>query len=382
MGSLTMFTCCTSCFNPLGLKSSDKGKIIINLSNLTIIIPSFNRQAFLKRQLAFWRDTKATILILDGTHESLLDTQWPEKNIRYIHMPVSIEKRLAFASDIIDTEYAAMLSDDELFIPSALEDCLGFLESNPSYAACKGQVLGFRRNSFISRCQGVIDYTNLRGYEVASSVPGQRLLQHMSPYAMASLWAVHRSEILKKALKLAGLRPPYSCAAAFEVQISLVTAWFGKVKVLDQLMWLRSRENRNIWWAFGNVPTFDWLTGNKYRNEVEQFKNDFAFICNEDHARSAIIEGVRKALAEYTSAGLIARRNKSLFSSCYGRFFDFFWYIIGERLRSVFREIFNKNHTLMAEAGELSKSGVVVDFDELNRIDLFLINFKVDSLIK
>ncbi len=318
-------------------------------------------------------------MILDGTHDGLFATEWPEKNIRYIHMPVSIEKRLAYAFDFVDTKYAAMLSDDELFMPSALEACLSFLEANPDYAACKGQVLGFRRNSFIPRCQGVIDYTNLRGYEIASSVPGQRLFQHMSPYAMASLWAVHRSVILKKALKLAGLRPPYSCAAAFELQLSLVTAWFGKVKVLDQLMWLRSRENRNIWWAFGNVPTIDWLTGINYKTEVEQFKSDLVFVCNEDHSRLDIIESVSMALAAYTSSGQSARRSKALLRSCYSGFFDFFWHIIGERLRFVLREIFNKNHTLMAEAGELSKSGVLVDFDELNRIDLFLINFKVDS---
>ena len=353
--------------------------IMSDLSNLTIIIPSYNRQPFIKRQIAFWKNTSVEVVILDGSQTGIFPDEWCENNIRYYHKPVSLEDRLKFASTIIRTEYATMLSDDELFVPSALEECLNFLDNNPDYVACKGQVIGFRRNSFISRCQGVIGYTDLRGYEVTSSIPAERLLEHMSPYAMASLWAVHRADVLKKTLELAGLRPRYSSAAAFELQISLITAWYGKIKVLDRLMWLRSRENRNIWWSFGNVSTIDWLTNKKYKNEIEQFVNDFSFICEKDDERLNIVKNISLALNEYSLRGLMTRNDGFLKSRFYKIILEFIWNNIGERSRVLLRRIMKIDRPLLDVAKELSSAGVFIDFDELDQIDLFLINYKLDA---
>ena len=265
------------------------------LSDLTIVIPSYKRQKYLLRQILFWKDYDVNPLILDGSPtaaQELLDCAGD--HCRYIHLPISIEERFGIAAQMIETKYAAMLSDDELFLPSSLKTIVQFLDNNLSYSACKGNALGFQLDSTGKTC-GQQAYQDLKDYDLNDEDPRIRMNRHMSPYVMASLWAVHRSEVLKICLNLGAEGPKYSTAAAFEAQVSLVTAWCGKVKVVNELMWLRSFENENVWWSFGNLSLARWFNHAQYASEVDQF------ICDLASATSERKEDFKVALAGYVS---------------------------------------------------------------------------------
>ena len=53
--------------------------------------------------------------------------------------------------------------------------------------------------------------------------------------------------------------PRFRSAAIGEMQTSIVASYMGKCHVIDSLMWLRSFENKNIWWKDGSQPIAKWL---------------------------------------------------------------------------------------------------------------------------
>ena len=254
----------------------------VSCDNLTIIIPSFQRQQYVKRQIEYWSRFNVRIEILDGSPNSIFEKS--EKtigSIRYWHLPVSIEERLKFSVGLVDTEYAALLSDDEFFIPSACDSCIQFLEMNPDFGSCKGQALGFYWDKIVVSKN---IYRGLHGYKVVADKGEERMIEHMCNYEMATLWSVQRSKVFKAALSALGEGSIYSTAAAGEAQISLVSAFLGKVKVFDELMWLRSFENENIWWSYGDLSLKDWWLDDRFGLEHKSFIRSICdgiqFVCS------------------------------------------------------------------------------------------------------
>lgn len=251
-----------------------------DLSSLTIVIPSFNRQSFLVRQFNYWRSINVHLIILDGSplpvdSAHFFTNKFDNFDFNYFHLPVPLEERLGFVIDKIKTDFAALLSDDEFFLPHALQSCINYLSSNQDTVSCKGQALGFmwRHNKLLARNV----YPELSRCCVSSSNPKHRLIQHFSPYQMISLWSVMRSSVFIKTLKAVAYTSKYETAAAAELQVSLITAYLGKCAVLDEIMWLRSSENANIWWDDGRLSFRDWYLDENLKDEHKRFFESIAY---------------------------------------------------------------------------------------------------------
>ena len=228
-----------------------------NLVNITLVIPTFERHPYVKRQIDFWKNYKIKVEILDGSDTPLLNIKNKKNSlIRYWHIPKSIEKRLLFASSLIKTKYAALLSDDEFFLPSAIDNCIQFLEKNKDYGSCKGRAIWF--DFWNGEIIGGSTYTRLNHFHVKSNKGYERMIEHLVPYEIGTLWSVQRSEIFIANLKTVGSNKAFSTAAAVEMQISLISSYISKVKVIDEIMWFRSEENPNIWWSFGRTTFKNW----------------------------------------------------------------------------------------------------------------------------
>jgi glycosyltransferase domain-containing protein len=241
-----------------------------NLAELTVVIPTFERQEFLERQVQFWKKTEARVEILDGSlkrwgHDAQLVGI---KNISYWHLPVTIEQRLLHVIDRIQTRYSVLLSDDEFFVVSALQNCLEELNTNSDIVACKGLAIGFAVTN-----RGIdwsVTYPTMKDYAIDQGDPRSRMMYHMKRYEMATLWAVMRADVFKRTLR-AMAAGPFRSAAAGEIQTSLITAWSGKCKVTNEVMWLRSYENENIWWKSGKTPFHEWYVDPANLDEVQSF---------------------------------------------------------------------------------------------------------------
>jgi len=66
-----------------------KNLLTKNLEKLTVVIPVFNRQSLIDRQINYWSGTGAQIIILDGSIKPLAEDKIralnSSKNIEYLY---------------------------------------------------------------------------------------------------------------------------------------------------------------------------------------------------------------------------------------------------------------------------------------------------------
>lgn len=341
-----------------------------DLSRLTLVIPSYCRQNYILRQMDYWSSFEVRLIVLDGSPypndipNSLMDI----RRYFYQHYPVSIEKRLGKSISLVETEYIALLSDDEFFVPTALESCIKFLDENPDYSACKGRAVGFGYGK--KSVYGKLVYPGLAGYHIDKDNGEARMRQHMAAYEMASLWSVQRIDVFRECMKAISSGPAYSSAAVGELQISLISAKFGKIKVLEQLMWLRSFENRNIWWQSGNLDIATWWRNSNMSDEHIRFTRTItsAKLLGNDLEEIPDEHSTANAVEVY----VMFQEQKKL-NSKRGKFFG---NTVTLMLRNAikrcilgFRDSIKNKPSLLATANELMVSGVRVDLDELKNIE-------------
>lgn len=252
-----------------------------SLSKLTIIIPTYNRERYVLRNMGFWSGTDVTVHVLDGSAEAIKTNQLARftSNIHYHHLPVFIWIRLAKVADLVDTEYVVLLSDDDFFIPSAVEASIFELEKNRALVACCGRG--------ISKCLAsdlIVNWSTIKSYKsnaeggvsgaVVQDEPLERIVEHMNPYVLSIIYAVCRSQAWLKAIQLLSVRQ-FTSGLVSEMQFELYMSFHGKVKVIDELMTLRSDENTSSVVGF-ELEFRDWYMDKHYSNEVDVFLNTTA----------------------------------------------------------------------------------------------------------
>ena len=121
----------------------------MDLTDLTIIILSYNRQQCLERVLKylFESNIKTNILILDASpiqlNKGILESYSSRLLITYKNYTskkyiFSVPKRVANGSKHITTKYCLLLASDDFVFPSGLKQSIKFLEDNKDFVSCEG----------------------------------------------------------------------------------------------------------------------------------------------------------------------------------------------------------------------------------------------------
>lgn len=217
-----------------------------SLSRLTVIIPTISRPDYVRRQIKYWLQTDAQVRILDGALVAidLGEFDLTDTNVRYIHLPVNFNERLAVAGEFIDTEFGCLLSDDEFFLPSGLKACIRHLDDHPNDIGCVGKVLYFfvEQGKFLAY-QGYTDWINFDNDAVSASDRIKQILPPLKTHM--AVYGIYRSEQWKKIFKMS-YGDYYSSGYLYERMISLYRAVLGRTVVLNDLLWMRSMENPPI----------------------------------------------------------------------------------------------------------------------------------------
>ena len=92
-----------------------------------------------------WIGRAARVLVLDGSREPIEPMLIASlgANVKYVHLPKSIEERFEYAHAKLDTKYVMLLGDDDMAIPSGVASCVSTLESDQELVACSGRCLMF-----------------------------------------------------------------------------------------------------------------------------------------------------------------------------------------------------------------------------------------------
>ena len=122
----------------------------------------------------------------------------------------------------------------------------------------------------------------------------------MNPYNPSTIFSVVRSPVWKLAMAIVPQKNQFSVDSIVEIEFELAVCYQGKSKVIQNLMWLRSRENDHL--GDGHFVRFDeWWVDQDKTNDREEFLTLMASaLTHDDIGRlEAVREGVRAACNEY-----------------------------------------------------------------------------------
>ena len=247
-----------------------------SLSDLTLVIPAYNRPAYLARQIDYWAGSGVQLCVLDGSKSPAP----PElvarmgSDVHYEYMPIGFNERLVHASRIVKTKYVALLGDDELYAKQGLRDCLSTLEGDQRLIGCVGRSL-----FFFHRDSEIFGY---QVYEKSRDLPdmfGDHLERLKTSFPSGNpsatpylLYGVFRKEQWSTMFGNAYARH-YSSGYVYEVALMFIGACLGPTKMVDSLVWFRSGENPAMSSSAVNrsIGMGEWGTSEEYKSEYEDF---------------------------------------------------------------------------------------------------------------
>lgn len=247
-----------------------------DLKDLTLVIPAYNRPAYLERQIDYWAESGVQLCILDGSKNPASDDLVARMgaDVHYEYMPIGFNERLVHATKIVRTKYVALLGDDELYVKQGLLDCINLLDSDQRLIGCVGRSL-----FFFHREGEILGHQVYGNSQDVPEMHGEDLerLRNAFPQGDPSgapylLYGVFRNEHWCSMFSTAYARQ-YSSGYVYELALLIVGACLGPTKVIESLVWLRSGENPAMSSASVNrkIGMGEWGTSSEFASEVRDF---------------------------------------------------------------------------------------------------------------
>jgi glycosyltransferase domain-containing protein len=274
------------------------------LHHLTLVVPTYKRSAYALRAMRYWSKHLVQMIVLDGSPQAIsaVQLQGLASNIRYIHSPVSIQDRLSQACDLLTTPYAALLSDDDFFASSGLELALAELEAQSELQCCNGNCISFNWRAEQQLISTRLHYAEQILLHHDQPLASQRISAHFRHYTPASIYAVHRTQGFRLAMKAAA--HPNSCIYSSEIAFEFVSALLGGMKTLNCCYWLRSMENEPVKTVGSDrgLRFHQWLVVPEYQHEVRSwFLYVGELMANQSQDVKAVMELLQLACEQYLS---------------------------------------------------------------------------------
>ena len=278
--------------------------MIESAKEITIVIITYNRYAFLRRLLNFydWYSEKFNILILDSSSqkpEKSLLKYFKRDNVEYhkFNPNIFFVTKIAEGSKHIKTKYAVCCADDDFLIPSGIIKAKEYLEKNSNYASAHGlyfqhtnqnNLNKFRRFNFTPL------YENGKSAEEDSGL--KRIISYLGGITKCfPIYAVHRTDLFQKIWSETNeYVSDWGLSELFPSALSLA---HGKMKVLP--IFYSSREPNTYAWL--NEEKFHRIySSNKVNKTIEGLSKSIQLIdkISISNARKCIKDAVQNRLNE------------------------------------------------------------------------------------
>ncbi|CAB4825286.1 unannotated protein [freshwater metagenome] len=243
------------------------------LEKLSIVIPTFDRQSYVLRQVRYWEKSGAQIHIFDGSDQPLSDTSFFTGNIHYHHAKEDFFARMLRAAETVDTEYVALLGDDDLFCKSGLKQCITVLDKEPGVFGVVGRAIYFFHQR--GKVLGHRTHESAANYpdDVTTGIQRLHNLYHDGKIG-AIAYGLFRSEGWKISVR-ATYGKKFSCAYVYDTFLRTMLTYYGDIRVSESLTWLCSGENPPIkdHSSFNRkIDIVDWFDAPELKAEVIEFK--------------------------------------------------------------------------------------------------------------
>ena len=307
----------------------------------------------------------------------------------YIHEPNDFGSRCRLSLEFVKTKYAAMLPDDEFYIPSAVSSFIEELEENSEIDAITGRTIRFfERDGEIygESIYGVFDadqMTSSRGLEGIASFWNQNGFVIHYP-----IYSIMRSTAFVKSVGAAYSHTQEN-AYGSEIKFNLVFPFYFKSVLRSRLYWLRSDENNPITHShFDRSERFsEWFTKSENRTKADEFVTDIVATIYED--RNSEVQSrklVESILSRYCEMDIKMHSVQS--DVLVERLAKLMNQVFGQRMKrcikalvpfAIRKKIGYQLQSFEALGKQLASRGVELDQNELSRIGQFVLDFHQKS---
>ena len=254
------------------------------LSELTIVIPTYNRPLELERSIEYWRDTPVTVHILDGSDKPWFRVgQLPgASNVFYHHIAPIIgenwmenySRRMKLAADLSVTALSVICADDDFFTISGLVMAINSILNSNEIDAVVGICAEYK--SCYSDLVWNLRYVDWReGFKSRSNDVAERVLDQSGAFYL--YYALMKSEIWKSVLWHT-YKSTYLHGYPQEHLFNSIALAHCKVRVLRHLIWFKKvwELNPAVVGQASRVRDADWFRDRKNRKEVKLITNHMA----------------------------------------------------------------------------------------------------------
>jgi glycosyltransferase domain-containing protein len=248
----------------------------MDLSDLTVVIPSYNRHDFLYRQFCYWSSTDAKLIFIDGSTQPItmnLQNQFKKNgNVKYIHREKSIGTRLSLAGKLITTPYTVTSNDDTFLLKSGVCAAINTLRNDPHVAACRGQSMHARLSSDKKLVKYTQSYNTFLNFIVNQKDAESRLRYVFNQFNDAASFAVLRTKVWQQSWAY-GYDKKFSSTNISEFFQNIVVYIYGELICLPIPYYLSTNENPAINTTSDNRSLLfsSWLHDVKYKGEKIDF---------------------------------------------------------------------------------------------------------------
>ena len=254
-----------------------------NLKKLSIIIPSYNRKKYLKKQIKYWANTSCNIFILDGGVENFTNQEILKlpKNIRYIVDNSEVFQRIAKIKKNISSKYILLLFDDEFYIKTTLEKIINFLDFNKKYLSSSSLPLGFTAINPDLIYEEIYPEIKKGIKFIENQKANIRLNSYLKFQYNIYMNSVIRKNIFFDCVKLVN-KCKFDLYALQEVLFGILLSYASRHKILNEFGWLRNIGNPPIrykgYFFDPSKRIGDWLRIDKQKKNRKLF---FKILCKE-----------------------------------------------------------------------------------------------------
>jgi glycosyltransferase domain-containing protein len=246
------------------------------LSELTIVIPTYNRPLELERAIEYWRDLPVTVHILDGSEKPWFPVGVlpGTSKISYHHFPQIVDedwkdnyiRRMKFASESCNSSFVALCSDDDFFTVEGLKVALKFLRDDISDVVLgKSAQYMFRNQKFEWK------RVNFTWRSDAASLSEDLSVRCGGTRGGSTYYGIFKSQYWKE-LRLSSVEEKFSNVGAIENISNYLSKVLCRLLVIQEYLWVTNYPDKTYKNAPHKVEKFSsWLHDDKNRHEVERF---------------------------------------------------------------------------------------------------------------
>jgi hypothetical protein len=246
------------------------------LSELTIVIPTYSRPLELERTVEYWRDLPVTVHILDGSEKPWFPVGVlpGTSKISYHHFPQIVDedwkdnyiRRMKFASELCNSRFVALCSDDDFFTVEGLKVALKFLRDDICDVVLgKSAQYMFRNQKFEWK------RVNFTWRSDAASLSEDLSVRCGGTRGGSTYYGIFKSQYWKE-LRLSSVEEKFSNVGAIENISNYLSKVLCRLLVIQEYLWVTNYPDKTYKNAPHKAEKFSsWLHDEKNRHEVKRF---------------------------------------------------------------------------------------------------------------